>query len=357
MRPPDLSIAAADLPARCGPVEDRLLLERPNWLLHHFVKQTGGSDRRQPPVLVVAPMSGHFGWLMRDTVLGLLPDHDVHLLEWRDARDIPAAAGRLGLDACVAAVMTALRHLGGGVTVLGVSQAPVPILAAAALMAAQSEPERPRALVLMGGFIDPRAAPTDIERLTARLPCGWFTRTMATTVPAGEAGAGRRVYAGAAHAQALNRYLARHLTQHGELHGKVTADDGAAPDRFPFHRLYTTLMDLPAEFAEDNARKVFAEARLPRGELACLGRLVEPTRIADIALMTVEGGADDSSAPGHTHAAQALCPALPPDLRRQATFSGLGHFGLFHGDGWRRRVLPEIAGFIAAMAGTTAGPT
>lgn len=344
MRPPSLCIAETTIAGCRQAVEDRVVLERPNWLLRHFAKPAATA---QPSVLVVAPLSGHYGWLMRDTVVGLLPGHDVHLLEWLDARDIPAAAGWLGLDSCVAAVMAALRHLGGGVTVLGVSQAPLPILAAAALMAAQDEPERPIALVLMGGFIDTRATPTAIERLTARLPCGWFTRTMAETVPAGEAGAGRRVYPGAAHTQALKRYLHRHLADGGELHGKVTSDDGDDPSRFPFLRLYATLMDLPAEFAEDNARKVFAEALLPRGQLACLGRLVEPGRITDIALMTVEGGADDSSGPGHTHAAHDLCPRIPPERRRRLTVAGLGHFGLFHGEGWRRLVLPEVAAFIA----------
>lgn len=344
MRPPSLCITETAIAGRSHAVEDRILLERPNWLLRRFAKSCAGP---QPGVLVVAPLSGHYGWLMRDTVLGLLPDHDVHLLEWRDARDIPAAAGRLGLDACVLAVMQALRALGRGVTALGVSQAPLPILAATALMAAQAEPERPRALVLMGGFIDPRAAPTAIEKLTARLPCGWFTRTMACTVPAGEPGGGRRVYPGAAHGRALKRYLDRHLAEHGELHRKVTADDGADPERFPFVRLYSALMDLPAEFAEENARKVFAEALLPRGLLACLGRLVEPARITDVALMTVEGAADDSSAPGHTHAAHALCPHIPEPMRRRLTVPGMGHFGLFHGDGWRRQVLPEVTAFIA----------
>lgn len=344
MHPPSLDIAEACIAGDRHPVEDRIVLERPNWLMRHFVKPKGAA---QPRVLVVAPLSGHYGWLMRDTVLGLLPAHDVHLLEWRDARDIPRAAGRLGLDACVLAVMEAVRTLGDGVAVLGVSQAPLPILAATALMAAQDEAERPRALILMGGFIDPRIGPTAIERLTARLPCGWFTRTMACTVPAGEAGAGRRVYPGSAHGRALRRYLDRHLAERGELHRKVTADDGADPEHFPFIRLYSTLMDLPAEFAEENARKVFAETLLPRGLMACLGRLVEPGCINDVALMTVEGAADDSSAPGHTHAAHTLCPRIPATLRQCLTVPGLGHFGLFHSDGWRRLVLPEVTAFIA----------
>lgn len=348
MQPPSLSIEG-----------ERLLAEWPTGWLRRYGSGAGrpngsGADKRnsrpsgkRPRLLVVAPLSGHFGWLMRDMVAALAAGHDVHLLEWRDARDIPAGAGHLGLDAYVATIMAALRVLGPGMAVLGVSQAPVPCLAAAALMAAQREPERPRALVLMGGFIDPRRNPTAIERMTARLPPGWFTRSVAATVPAGEAGAGRKVYPAALHAQALERYLRRHVHDRGELGGKLAADDGADPARFPFRALYSTLMDLPAEFAEDNARKVFAEARLGAGTLACLGRLVEPTALTDTALLTVEGGADDSSGPGHTHAAHGLCVNLPERLRAHATLDGLGHFGLFHGDRWRREVLPLVTDFVS----------
>ncbi|HTH16696.1 MAG TPA: polyhydroxyalkanoate depolymerase [Magnetospirillum sp.] len=347
MQPPSLRIDQA---------EERLLAQwSSGWLRRYAPKGRG----RRPRLLVVAPLSGHFGWLMRDTVMDLSAAHDVHLLEWRDARDIPASAGHLGLDAYIGTIMAALRHLGPGMAVLGVSQAPVPILAAAALMAAQSEPERPRTLILMGGFIDPRRNATAVERMTARLPPGWFTRTLATAVPEGEAGAGRRVYPAAAHSQALQRYLQRHIRMRGELHGKIGSDDGGDPARFPFRRLYTTLMDLPAEFAEDNARKVFAEARLATGSLACSGRLVEPAMMTDTALLTVEGAADDSSGPGHTHAAHSLCSNLPEGLRGRATLPGIGHFGLFHGETWRRQVLPLVEAFVEAQtpkAGTKSRP-
>lgn len=322
-----------------------MILEQPNFILRHYHAEP--PDRR--PVLVVAPLSGHFGWLMRDTVIGLLAQHDVWLLEWKDANDIPATAGRLSVDATILAVMECLRVLPPGMTVLGVSQAPTTILAAAALMAAQNEAERPRAMVLMGGFIDPRRNPTAIEKLAAHLPPGWFTRTCATTIPPGRAGSGRRIYPASTHAQALNRYLARHFAMRGELHRKVTADDGADPQGFPFLKMFSTLMDLPAEFAEDNSRQIFAEARLARGLLTCRGRAVEPQAISDIALMTVEGGIDDSSGAGQTHAAHALCPRLPASLRVQWTEPGAGHFGLFHGEPWRSSILPRVTAFIAGL--------
>ncbi len=330
MRPPPLAIACA---------EDRVVLERANFILRHFVP---GRRRRGLPVLVVAPMSGHFGWLMADTLAGLAAAHDVLLLEWKDAGDIPPAAGRLGFDAPILAVMECLRLLGPGVTVLGVSQAPTTILAAAALMAAQREPERPKALVLMGGFLDPRISPTTIEQMAARLPPGWFTRTMATNVPANEPGCGRRIYPAAAHRHALNRYLARHMAARGELYHKAQED----PD---FLEKYLTLMDLPAEFAEENSRWVFAEARLAQGLLACRGRAVEPATITDIALLTVEGGADDSSGAGQTHVAHDLCRNISAGLRARWTEPASGHFGLFLGEPWRSSVLPRVSEFIDRM--------
>lgn len=346
MLPPSLSIGKLRIMGRLVQIEDRVVLDRPNFVLRHFIKHP---HRDLPPVLVVAPLSGHFGWLMRDTVLGLLAAHDVVLLEWKDASEIPVAAGRLALDACITAIMDCLRRLGPGFCVLGVSQAPAAILAAAALMSAHSEPERPRAMVLMGGFIDPRSNPTAIEKLTARLPSGWFSRTVAHIAAADVPGCGRSLYPHQVHAVALKRYLARHMAAKGELYRKVTADDGADPDAFPFATLFSTLMDLPAEFAEDNARRIFAEAHLARGLLVCRGRAVEPAAIGDVALMTVEGGTDDSSGAGQTHAAHTLCPNIPPALRQRWTEADAGHFGLFHGEPWRSSILPRVTAFIAGL--------
>ena len=348
MRPPALDIASVRARGRRVAVEDCLLADRPFWLLRRLRKAGSGA---QPAVLVVAPLSGHFGWLMRDTVLGLLARHDVFLLEWKDAAEVPRDAGAFALDENVAAVIEATRLLGPDVALLGVSQAPTALLAAAALLAADRDPARPRALVLMGGFIDPRVSPTQIGRAAAGLPPGWFERVLATPVPPGRGGAGRRVYLGALHGQALARYLARQLATGGELARKSLDDDGADPVGHPFLRLYSTLMDLPAEFAEDNVRTVFREARLARGRMVWRSRPVDPAAIEDIAVMTVEGGCDDSSGPGQTRAAHALCPRLAPGRRAHVDVPAAGHFGLFHGEPWHSQVLPRVEAFVAAAVG------
>lgn len=347
MQPPSLDIIAVRRHGRLAPVRDLLVLDRPWSSLRHYAKS---ARRPQPKVLVVAPLSGHFGWLMRDAVVGLLANHDVFLLEWRNASFIPAAAGILNLGSAIGAVIEAINALGPKVTLFGVSQAATLVLSAAALMAAERHPNRPAAVVALGGFLDTRQHPTGIELLAGKLPSGWFSRVVAEVVPPDAPGAGRHIYPASTHAQALQRYLSRHMSERGELYHKMTADDGEDPERFPFARLYSTLMDLPAEYAEDNARKVFAEAHLPRGLLTWKGRPVLPEHMRDIGLMTVEGGVDDSSGQGQTHAAHELCPNLPAHLRRRHDEPGAGHFGLFHGAAWRGSILPRIEEFIAETA-------
>lgn len=350
MKPPQLGITGIPFEGRFVEVEDRVVLDHPFFVLRRFKKRL---RRHQPPVLVVAPLSGHFGWLMRDCVAGLLTRHDVCLLEWKDARDVPLAAGRLGLDANIAGIMQAVRALGPGLTVMGVSQAPTALLSAAALMAVERDPLRPRALVLMGGFIDPRLRPTAIERGARALPPGWFSRMLAVIVPDDEPGAGRKVYPGRFHWPALARYLARHMATGGELYRKLTADDGADPDNYPFLKLYSTLMDLPAEFAEDNSAMVFRDALLARGLMTWRGRPIEPSSLEDVALMTIEGESDDSSGMGQTLAAHSLAHRIPDALREHHIAADAGHFGLFHGSTWRDEVLPEVEAFIAHIARTT----
>ncbi|MDA8230670.1 MAG: polyhydroxyalkanoate depolymerase [Magnetospirillum sp.] len=346
MVPPPLDIADVLARGRRVDVEETIVLDRPFWQLHLFRKSGRG---RHPEVLIVTPLSGHFGWLMRDLVVGLLARHDVFLLEWKDAREVPLSAGRFDLSDNIAAVIDAVRLLGPDIALLGVSQAPTAILAASALLAEDRDPARPRAIVLMGGFLDPRINPTAIERLASRLPPGWFSHVMATTVPAGYPGAGRRVYRGDIHGRTLARYLARHIATGGELARKVRADDGSDPERFPFLRLFSTLMDLPAEFAEDNVQTVFRDHLLARGELFWRGRRIDPSAVDDIALMTVEGGGDDTSGVGQTLVAHALCHRLPYDERAHCHEPAAGHFGLFHGEPWRSHILPEVEAFLAQI--------
>lgn len=349
MQSPDFEIERVRRNSRAVAVTETVVAERPFWRLLRFRRK--GAPAAEPAVLVAAPMSGHFSWLLRDLVLGLLPRHPVFVLDWRDARDVPLAAGRFGLEDNIAAVVEAVRAVGGRPHVVGMSQSPTAVLAAAALMAAERDPARPRSAILMGGYIDTRVCSNGVTRLAGSLPAAWFGRVMAARVPPGSAGEGRMVWPSWVQWQALSRYLARHVATGAEVGRKLKCDDGEDPARFPFARLYSTLMDLPAELVEENVVAVFHRHALATGRLACRGQPVEPAAITDIGLMTIEGGEDDSSGPGHTFAAHALCPGIPGRLRAVHREPRAGHFGLFHGETWRNGVRPRVEAFIAAVEG------
>jgi poly(3-hydroxybutyrate) depolymerase len=350
METPSFGIDTVRRNGRPVQVVDEVVLARPFWRLRRFRRKAAG--KAESNVLVVSPLSGHFGWLMRDLVLGLLPRHQVSVVDWQDARDVPLSAGRFGIGENIAAVIEAARATGSGggrPHVIGVSQAPTAVLAAAALMAADMDPARPRSVVLMGGFVDTRTGHTGVTRMASTLPRSWLHHLGGEAVPQGFAGAGRQVWSARVQGQALARYLARHVAVGGEVGRKVAEDDGADPVRFPFARLYSTLMDLPLELAEENLVTVFHRHALATGRMEWRGRPVDTAAIADIGLMTVEGGRDDSSGPGQTAAAHALCPRIPARLRAHHHQPDAGHFGLFHGTPWREGVLPRLEEFMVAV--------
>ena len=311
--------------------------------LRRFVRPNGESD---PTVLIVAPLSGHYATLMRDAVAGLLPDHDVHVTDWHDARDVPEDAGDFGFDDNIGAVVRCIRRLGPRTHVIAVCQAAQPTLAATALMAAAGEAEQPRSLVLMGGLIDPRINPTRIGRMATRLPLARFEAMVITRVPAGYAGAGRRIYPRHAHRAALVTYLARRLEFRPGTGAEVRVRGDPTLADPAFCREFLTIMDLPAELFLENLRLVFKEHVLARGALTCAGQKVEPSAIARTALMTVEGELDDASGLGQTRIAHNLCPNIPADRRAHYEEPGIGHFGMYAGRHWRESVLPKVRAFI-----------
>jgi poly(3-hydroxybutyrate) depolymerase len=301
-----------------------------------------------PRVLVAAPMSGHFPTLLRGTVAALLPDHDVHITDWADARDVPEAAGSFGLEEYIAALIVAMRALGPDLHVVAVCQPAPLVLAAAALMAANEPASAPRSLVLMGGPVDVRAAPTVPTRLAAEKPLEWFRRNCVGRVPAAYAGAGRAVYPGfvqlaAFMAMNASRHVKAHMDQFLHL---VRGDGDSAAQHNRFYDEYLSVMDIPAEFYLQTIDQVFQQSLLPRGLMTWRDEKVELRAISRTGLMTVEGGADDISAPGQTFAAHMLCPGIGLDQRRHHLEDGVGHYGIFNGRRWRESIMPAVAEFI-----------
>jgi poly(3-hydroxybutyrate) depolymerase len=315
--------------------------------LLRFAKQT---DVPQPRVLVVAPMSGHFATLLRETVRTLAQDNDVYLTDWHNARDIPLGAGEFGLDDYIEHLIRFVEYLGDPVHVVAVCQPCVPALAAVSLLAQAGSEAQPRSLTLMAGPVDTRINPTKVNGYALSRPIEWFERTLITTVPRRHLGAGRRVYPGFMQISAfMSMNLDRHTRAHLELWGNLVRDeDEPAEAKREFYDEYYAVCDLPAEYYLETVRRVFQDYELARGVLAVRGQRVEPAAIRRTALLTVEGERDDICAIGQTMAAHDLCPRVPPARRAHHLQAGVGHYGVFSGSRWQAEIYPRVKNFILA---------
>jgi len=330
------------------PVSEEVVASHPFCNLLHFRKDL---IRDEPTVLVVAPLSGHFATLLRGTVETLLADHNVYLTDWVNARDVPLLFGRFELDDFVELVVRFVRLLGPRTHVMAVCQPSVPVLAAAALLAADRDPCQPSSMILMGGPIDTRVNPTAVNQFAKAHTLDWFEQTVITTVPARYPGAFRRVYPGFLQlAGFLSMNFDRHVSAHWTMFRDLTRGDGesAAATR-AFYSEYSTVMDLPADFYLQTVERVFHRCDLPLGRFFVRGRLVEPLAIEHTALMTVEGERDDVCGPGQTIAAHNLCTGIPPAKKTHHLQLKVGHYGVFHGRRWQTETYPRVRSFIRAQ--------
>ena len=293
-----------------------------------------------------------FGTLLRDTVRVLLPEHDVHITDWANARDVGIWHGRFGFDEYVEHLMWFLRAMGPGAHVVAVCQPCVQALAAAALMAEDDHPCQPLSLTLMAGPIDTRINPTKVNELATGQPISWFERNLIARVPLRYPGATRRVYPGFLQLTSfismnLDRHINAHMRQFEHL---VKGDDDSADGHRAFYDEYLAVMDLTAEFYLQTIEVVFKEHLLPRGEWISRGRTVDPSAI-ETALMTVEGELDDISGIGQTKAAHALTPNIPGARHVHWEQPRVGHYGIFNGRKWREQIMPRVRDFIRANDG------
>ncbi|WP_459617636.1 polyhydroxyalkanoate depolymerase [Bordetella sp. 2513F-2] len=347
---PAWQLDSTEIGGKAVPVREECELARPFCRLLHFRRELPAASpaRRDPRVLVVAPLSGHHATLLRDTVRALLPAHDVYVTDWVDARMVPVSAGPFHLDDYVRYVQDFIRHLGPDLHVISVCQPTVPVLAAIALMADADDPAQPRSMVMMGGPIDPRQSPTQVNGLATTKPYAWFESQLIHTVPAPHRGAGRRVYPGfLQHAGFIAMNPDRHLKSHYEFYlDLLRGDQDDAEAHRRFYDEYNAVLDMPAEFYLDTIRIVFQEFRLPNGTWEIGGVPVRPAAIRRTALLTIEGELDDISGQGQTRAAIDLCSGLPPSRKQHYTAQGCGHYGIFSGRRWRQTICPKIAEFI-----------
>jgi poly(3-hydroxybutyrate) depolymerase len=344
---PRFGLDEVTIDGRPVPVAERILGRRAFCQLKHFER---GEERRDPRVLIVAPLSGHYATLLRGTVEALLPDHDVYITDWRDARQVPLSFGAFGLDDYVDYVVDYLRLLGPGSHVIAVCQPSVPVLAAVALMAEDGDRALPSSLTLMGGPIDTRVSPQAPNRLAKSRSLAWFEQNVIQHVPVPYPGAMRRVYPGFLQLTGfMTMNLERHIDAHVRLFNHLVEGDGegAAAHR-AFYDEYRSVMDLPAEYYLETVERVFQNHDLAVGRFGHRGRPVRPAAIRDMGLMTVEGERDDISGPGQTKAAHGLARGIPPARHRHHLQKGVGHYGVFNGRRWRDEIAPRIKAFIRA---------
>jgi poly(3-hydroxybutyrate) depolymerase len=329
------------------PVHEEEVLATPFGTLLRFAKEGVGV---QPKVLLVAPLSGHFATLLRDTVRVMLPEHDVHVTDWANARDVGIWHGRFGFDEYIEHLIDFLEAMGPGAHVVAVCQPCVQALAAAALMAEDDNPNLPRSMTLMAGPIDARVHPTKVNELAIGRPIEWFEQNLISRVPLRFRGATRRVYPGFLQLTAfMSMNAERHVKAQIDLYRALAKGDRQQAETIKaFYDEYFAVLDMTAEFYLETVQRVFQAHLLAKGELDWKGRRVHPKAIRRTALFTIEGERDDICAIGQTVAAHDLCSSLRPYRKKHYMQAGVGHYGVFSGRRWASQIYPLVRNTILA---------
>ncbi|MGK0267155.1 MAG: poly(3-hydroxybutyrate) depolymerase [Maricaulis sp.] len=350
---PEWNLEPVEINGHKVPVTETVVWSQPWCNMLHFVRdpealKAAGVKTAQPKVLFVAPMSGHYATLLRGTVEAFLPDHEVYITDWKDARSVPVTDGRFDLDDFTTYVRAMLTELGSDTHVVAVCQPGPPTLAAVALMAQDKDPARPLTMTFMGSPIDTRLSPTVPNKLAQEHPFEWFADNLIHTVTVPNAGAMRRVYPGFLQlAGFVNMNLDRHVDAHKQYFADLVKGDGDEADRHrTFYDEYLAVMDLSEEFYLQTICDVFQKHKLATGTQEVNGQLVEPASITDIALLTVEGENDDISGIGQTQAAHTLCVNLPEALHDDWVQPDVGHYGVFNGRRFREHIAPMMKRFM-----------
>ena len=372
---PAFDIHTVDVDGVGVAIHERVELNKPFCELRRFKRfsddpATLTKLKTQPVVLIVAPLSGHYATLLRDTVRTMLKDHKVYITDWRSARLVPLSEGEFHLDDYVNYVQEFIRHLQGiygNCHVISVCQPTVPVLAAVSLMASRGE-TTPITMTMMGGPIDARRSPTTVNNLATNRSYEWFENNVIFRVPDNFPGAGRRVYPGFLQ---YTGFVAmnpdRHATSHYDyFKDLIKGDDASAEAHRKFYDEYNAVLDMDADYYLETIKTVFQDYNLVHGTWdvrSPTGKIerVRPQDITTTALFTVEGELDDISGSGQTEAAHDLCTGIVRKEQHHLEAKGAGHYGIFSGRRWRDVVYPRVHAFIhkhdAALAAKSAAST
>jgi len=343
---PEFLIHHVSIEGQSHAIFEDVVREKPFCRLRRF--RRAGLPEDAPKLLIVAPMSGHYATLLRGTVERMTLNQEVWITDWVDAKMVPITAGRFDLDDYIDYLIDFLRLIGPDTHVLAVCQPSVPAFAATAVMSAEDDPCRPASLTLMGGPVDTRASPTSVNDVAVRRPLSWFANNVIATVPLNYPGAGRQVYPGFLQlAGFLSMNLESHLRSHWEMFKHLTLGDQDSADATRrFYDEYLSVCDLTAEFYLQTIDHVFQKHSLPKGEFVHRGKPIDPDAIRDTALLAIEGERDDISGIGQTRAALDLAPHLPDQKKKYHLAQDVGHYGIFNGSKWRKRIAPVVEDWI-----------
>lgn len=349
---PAFGIKEIALDGEVHPVEEATVVNRPFGDLKRF--RHTGLPESSPRILIVAPMSGHFATLLRDTVERMLQSCIVYITDWADAKTVPLHEGSFDLDDYIDYLIAFLEQIriegeGRRPHMMAVCQPSVPAFATTALMNLHKDPATPLTLTMMGGPIDTRCSPTTVNDLAMERPIEWFRQTVIATVPANYRGAGRRVYPGFMQlASFMSMNLGNHMMSHYEMFKHLTVgDEASAQATKDFYDEYRAVCDMTAEFYLQTVEEVFQKHSIPNNEFRHKGEIVDLSKIKDTALLAIEGERDDISGLGQTKAALDLATGLAASKKQYYMAEGAGHYGIFHGSKWRGKVAPLVEGFIA----------
>lgn len=333
------------------PVYEEIVWARPFGSLLHFSRPDYPDATEQKKLLIVAPMSGHYATLLRGTVEAFLPDFNVYITDWNDARMVPLGVGRFDLDDYVDYLIDMLDALGPGVHTIGVCQPAVPLMIACALMESRGNPNAPATMTVMGGPIDTRRSPTEVNKLAEKRGVDWFRRNCLHTVPFPYPGFGRQVYPGFLQLSGfMSMNLDRHVSAHLDMFNHLVKGDGDSAEKHrEFYDEYNAVMDLTAEFYMQTIEQVFVRHSLPKGEMKHRGEPVDLLAIRNCGIMAVEGEKDDIAGIGQTQAALDLCVNVPDALKLNHLQMGVGHYGVFNGSRFRQEIAPKICAFTAMV--------
>lgn len=359
---PEFDLLSVDVNGVDVTIRERVEIDKPFCELRRFKRfsddpETLDAMLSQPVVLIVAPLSGHYATLLRDTVQSMLSDHKVYITDWKNARTVPLSEGEFHLDDYVNYVQEFIRYLQGRYGqchVVSVCQPTVPVLAAVSLMASRGE-TTPLSMTMMGGPIDARRSPTAVNNLAETRSYEWFENNLIYEVPDNYPGAGRRVYPGFLQ---YSGFVAMNPDRHANSHydyfkDLIKGDEASAEHHRKFYDEYNAVLDMDADYYLETISTVFQEYKLvngtwdvrsPEGQI----ERVRPQDIHSTALLTVEGQLDDISGSGQTRAAHDLCTGIDADARKHIEVEGAGHYGIFSGSRWRKVVYPQVREFILA---------